>query len=73
MHELLAVLLYALQREKSPSPSPSSSSSPPPSLLAAAVADPDFLEADAFLLFDRLMLHLEVTKQARAQRLSEVD
>lgn len=52
MHELLAVLLYALQQEKA--------SQPPSSSLAAAIADPAFLEADAFLLFDRLMLHLEV-------------
>lgn len=53
MHELLAVLLYALQQEKEEEEGPSSS-------LRAALADPAWLEADAFVLFDKLMLHLEV-------------
>lgn len=57
MHEVLAVLLYALQQEKEQQqPDPSSSSS----ALQAAIADPAWLEADAFWLFDKLMLHLEV-------------
>lgn len=59
MHEVLAVLLYALQQEKEQQPDLPSSSSP--SALQAAIADPAWLEADAFCLFDKLMLHLEVS------------
>lgn len=58
MHEVLAVLLFALQQEKDPAFA-SAAPTPPPTL-RAALADPAYLEADAFLLFDKLLLHLEV-------------
>jgi hypothetical protein len=57
MHEVLAVIIFALQQEKDAVPADHP---------LFYVVDPAFLEHDAFLLFEKVMLELQVSRLYRS-------